>query len=343
MGKENNNKHQGNAKENKKSQGNTEKKKAKEKKQQEKAEESAATDELPPSLDELMRGVKLGPKLVQALEDVREPTSKTRIADDVRELAWEFKNSCEGYKSEPHGALFSEVLNHVHAAECRLVRDQKGPLPTEDCQRLWDLARGAFENVSGICVKYTTPDGKTHEAWGSNHLRRSDITSVIVSGPRKVSGGWMLPTSLELSVSHSKHANDVKVADIVDNIDKGDFATVVLQLQDLFKQKKKIRDELVALDNEYLGKLRFFVSQLQMLDEMGAKFKEKALDYIRSAIGGLNLEWYQKDPSTKAANDALQQRAAIVLKATYPSFVKLIKPSSQRDIFIAAYEKTLGC
>mmetsp|Transcript_10752 Transcript_10752/g.34398 ORF Transcript_10752/g.34398 Transcript_10752/m.34398 type:complete len:335 (-) Transcript_10752:309-1313(-) len=316
------------------------KKKVKEKKEVTKEDSTESVVEVV-DVGELMRGVKMSEKLARALEDVREPVDRSRIQDDIKELGWQFKSSCEGYKFETRGPLFSEVLEHASVAECHLVKDSKGPLPAEDCQLLYDGARSEFEHVTGICVAWATSDGKSHEGWGQQHLKRADITSVVISGLRKVPGGWILPTSLNLSIN-SKHAHDVKVSDLVDLLDKGDYAGLVLQLQVLFKQKKRVRDPLVALDNEHLGRLRFLVTQLEMLDAWGGKNKDKALDYIRSHIGGLNLEWYQKDPSTKNANDALQARAAIVLKHLYDAFLPLIKPSSQRDLFATAFKKALG-
>jgi len=305
-------------------------KKAKEKKVEK--EEVAA-----PSVEELLQELSVSAALSQALTELREPdeAAKARIQDDVKELAWKFKAECEGYKFEARGPLFSDQ-RHVSSAEIYLVKDGKGgkeTLPPEDCQALYDVARHEFEHVSSICVGWA--DG---EAWGKNGLSRKDLSSVAITGPKKVPGGWMLPTTMKLMIAHSKHATDVKITDVVDNFDKGDLASVIIQLFDVLKNKKKIRDDLAAVDDAHLGSLRFLALQLQMLDDMGAKAKEKAHEYILNDITGLNLSALIK---TKEANDALQARANAVLKATIATVAPHVKPSSARDKFQKAADRAI--
>jgi len=220
-------------------------------------------------LESQIAGVAISEKLALAVSEMREPLGdrKVRIQEEVKELGWALKSVCEGYKFEGKGALFSEQ-DHFCSVEMHL--STKGPLLTEDLQSLHDAAKRDFEHVSGVCVS----DG-SHEFWGATHLKKTDLVSLVITGARKYAGGWILPTTLEI-VHVRKIKDHVKIADIADNLDaKPDV--VVLQLLDLFKQKKKIHDELASFDNLYLGRLRFLVSQFDMIDNTlnGAKFKEK--------------------------------------------------------------------
>lgn len=319
----------------------------KKKKVEKKVSKEETKEEVPEeeeTIEQEMEKVKMSEKLLKALEDIREPTDDkaVRIQTDAKELGWHFKSLADGFKFEAKGTLNCDDVDHFANVECHLVKSTKGSLESEDMQNLYDAAKRDFEHVGSVCIGWITSDGTSHEAWGPTHLKRQDASSVTISGARKFHGGWIFPTTLEISVAHSKRADNVKVPDIIECLDKGEYANVVLQLVDYFKQKKRIRDELITLENKHLGRLRFLVSQFEMIDGLGAKFKDKAMDYIRGPHAGLAIEWYEKDPSAKTANAALQAKAKVILTHTYPNFVNAIKPSSQRDLFIAAYDRTLG-
>mmetsp|Transcript_17545 Transcript_17545/g.22881 ORF Transcript_17545/g.22881 Transcript_17545/m.22881 type:complete len:358 (+) Transcript_17545:114-1187(+) len=291
----------------------------------------------------LMSGIKISDKVEKAMNDIREPTDVGRLQESLKQTAWDLKSLCDGYKFDERGALFSSDLNHnacdIHL---HLVRSGKGNLPQEDCQTLYDAARNQLEHSSPVLVQWVTSDGKTQEAFGPQHLKKENITSIIISGTKKIPGAWILPITIEISIAHSKKHSSISMEQISDTLDKGDFATVILQLHEFFKNKKKLREQFAQVYNEYIGRLRFLVTQFEMMDQLGNKFKDKRLEYIQSTIGGLALDWYEKEPSTKTMNDLLQKRAGAILKAHHDDYVSHIKPSSQRDIFEQAYKRTLG-
>jgi len=274
---------------------------------------------------------------------------KLRIQEEARSVAAELEALFPGYSFKERGSLWSHHVRHISDCDLLLFGSTETGLEAEDATRFAAHAKFMSRVFLAASLAEFTDSLKPQPHYEADLIdfAYDDFVSHIESRPAgtrfpelicslvcECEGGWLLPFDLALidvpgiKASKFRQNDPSRMDEIAKKVEEGDFAKVLQKIRTLlWGRGRLVKEELVRrIDDADIGKLRFLVTQLDMLGDAGSAVDTVA--YVREVLG-IDV----KDaPALRAlhqgAFDEMQSRARRILVTMRPK----IAPVLNRDV-----------
>lgn len=283
--------------------------------------------------------------VLNLLEQVHEPENKQQFIDDIKAFVKRIKqnSSLKRYFLQIRGSLFSNLIEHVSDADIQLFSGQSSVTP-EQCESLLRIAQREFyfSFIKKICV--IGMDDKKVEISFENisSVQGVRCKSFILSGYSAFSNGFILPVDVALtSGGETRESRSDRKQNIISKLKCGDFAKVLQKIRALYK-KGSIRDKLVTAINSDIGKLRFLVKQLLMIQFLFTNFpshSEEISKYLSHTLGmpSDTISSRNLEQVIFACELELQSRALFIIKMNISHIAPKLQQADRSDEEIRSY------
>ena len=285
------------------------------------------------------------PRIAALLQQAIQPTKRSLIAEINTIVRQVTRNkTLKGFRLQERGSLFSPLIEHISDADIQLFT-RKGVVTQAQCEHILHFAQQNLYLGHVHSIRWECFDGSKMEVpfadfdFSTSLQNQPGYVAFVVTGVYRFAAGFLIPVDIALTCGGEKSEPQAhRCAKIMNKLEEGDFAKVLQKIRALFK-KGAARDSLVGGVNRHVGRLRFIVKQLEMLqlilgtvettalstsEEKNTEEEVKATvsDYLHSTLGFypdvLSLQHLLSSTSPSVLLDCqreLQRRALSVIQS----------------------------